>query len=50
MVTLFRAAVSDVGTDQLGPALAATACWTAALLAAGLILHARRDRVFVDLL
>jgi ABC-type polysaccharide/polyol phosphate export permease len=50
MVTLFRDAVSDTGTDDLGVALAATIAWTVALAVAGLVLHARRDRVFVDLL
>lgn len=50
MVTLFRAAVSDTGTDGVGVALVATAVWTALLGAAAVLLHARRDRVFVDLL
>lgn len=50
MVTMFRAAVSDTGTTGVGTAIAATIAWTAALAAAALVLHARRDRVFVDLL
>lgn len=50
MVTLFRAAVSDTGTSGLGTALVATVGWTAVLGAVALLLHARRDRVFVDLL
>ena len=50
MVTLFRASVSNTGTDGLAIALASTVGWTLALLIAGLVLHTRRDRVFVDLL
>ncbi|HEU5082091.1 MAG TPA: ABC transporter permease [Acidimicrobiales bacterium] len=50
MVTLFRAAVSDTGTSGLGTALLATVGWTAVLGTVALLLHARRDRVFVDLL
>lgn len=50
MVTLFRAAVSDTGTSGLGTALVATVGWTAVLGTVALVLHARRDRVFVDLL
>ncbi len=50
MVTLFRASVSNTGTTGIGPALVATCAWTIALLVAALLLHARRDRVFVDLL
>jgi lipopolysaccharide transport system permease protein len=50
MVTLFRAAVSDTGTSGVGPALVATVAWTLALAVAAIVLHARRDRVFIDLL
>lgn len=50
MVTIFRDGVSETGTAGLGIALASTAAWTVALLATGLLLHSRRDRVFVDLL
>ena len=50
MVTLFRDAVSDSGTEDLLIALASTVGWTLVLLIAALVLHARRDRVFVDLL
>jgi len=50
MVTLFRAAVSDSGTSDLGPALASTVTWTVGLAAVALVLHSRRDRNFVDLL
>lgn len=50
MVTLFRAAVSDTGTSDLGPALASTVTWTVGLAAVALVLHSRRDRNFVDLL
>lgn len=50
MVTLFRAAVSDTGTDGLVPALVATGAWTLVFSIAALFLHARRDRVFIDLL
>lgn len=50
MVTLFRDAVSDTGTDDLATALIATAAWTLGLAVIGLVLHCRRDRVFVDLL
>ena len=50
MVMLFRDAVSDSGTADLGIALASTGAWTVVLAAIALTLHARRDRVFVDLL
>lgn len=50
MVSLFRSAVSDTGTSGLGPALASTAAWTVVFAFLALRLHARRDRVFVDLL
>lgn len=50
MVTLFRDAVSNVGTDDLAVALASTLAWTTVLAIIGLVAHARRDRVFVDLL
>lgn len=50
MVTLFRAAVSDTGTSGAGPALVSTVGWTVVLLVAAVAFHARRDRVFVDLL
>lgn len=50
MVTLFRAAVSDTGTTGLGTALVSTMVWTVCLAILALVLHARRDRVFVDLL
>lgn len=50
MVTLFRAAVSDTGTTGLGTALVSTVVWTVCLAILALVLHARRDRVFVDLL
>ena len=50
MVTLFREAVSDTGTEDLAIALVSTVAWTVVLLLAALVLHARRDRVFVDLL
>ncbi len=50
MVTLFRAAVSNTGTSGLGPALVSTCAWTVLLAACALLLHSRRDRVFIDLL
>ena len=50
MVTLFRDAVSDTGTSGLGPALVSTIAWTVGLTGLALVLHARRDRNFVDLL
>lgn len=50
MVTLFRAAVSDTGTTGLGTALVSTIAWTVGFAILALVLHARRDRVFVDLL
>lgn len=50
MVTLFRDGVSETGTAGIDLALASTAAWTVLLLAIGLVLHARYDRVFVDLL
>ena len=50
MVTLFRSAVSDTGTEGLTTALVATVCWTVVLLVVALSVHARRDRVFIDLL
>ena len=50
MVMLFRDAVSDSGTEDLAIALGSTVAWTTALAAVALTLHARRDRVFVDLL
>lgn len=50
IVTLFRASVSDTGTTGLGQALLASCAWTFVLMVAALVLHARRDRVFVDLL
>lgn len=50
IVTLFRAAVTDTATDGIGPAVVATGCWTVVLAIAAVLYHARRDRVFVDLL
>jgi lipopolysaccharide transport system permease protein len=50
MVMLFRDAVSDSGTADLAIALGSTLAWTVVLGAIALTLHARRDRVFVDLL
>lgn len=50
LVTLFRAATSDTGTSGLGPSLIATVAWTVGLAIAALVLHTRRDRVFVDLM
>lgn len=50
MVTMFRAAVSDTGTTGLGTALVSTVVWTVGLTVLALMLHTRRDRLFVDLL
>ena len=50
IVTMFRAAVSNTGTSGLAPAVIAAVVWTVVLATAALVLHSRRDRVFVDLL
>ena len=50
MVMMFRDAVSDTGIDDLAIAVGSTVAWTLALTVVGLLLHSRRDRVFVDLL
>lgn len=50
IVTLFRDAVSDSPSPDVGLAVVSTVAWTAALTVAALVLHGRRDRVFVDLL
>lgn len=50
MVEMFHAAVADGRSPDVAVAALSTSCWTAALLAAALVLHSRHDRVFVDLL
>lgn len=50
MVSLFRSAVSDTGTDGVGTAIVATIAWTVGLAVVAIVFHSRRDRVFVDLL
>jgi ABC-type polysaccharide/polyol phosphate export permease len=50
MVVMFHDAVTDGHTPDVGLAALSTVAWTLALLGAALVLHSRRDRVFVDLL
>lgn len=50
MVSLFHDSVSEAQTPDLAIAVGSSLAWTTALLVAALWLHARRDRVFVDLL
>ena len=50
IVSLFHDAVSEAQTPDLAIAVGSSLAWTTALLIGALGLHARRDRVFVDLL
>jgi lipopolysaccharide transport system permease protein len=50
MVVLFHDAVGGGHTPERTIALLSTVVWTLALLGAALVMHSRRDRVFVDLL